>query len=82
MVAKKKLLRYGTGELTMRSYRKRQIVKIFKTARAKAKNFYKLRDIYVFKQKFEFADKVQGRAFGSILYYLHKIRKVRNHLEG
>jgi len=55
----------------MKSYRKRQIIKIFKITRAKAKNFYKLRDIYVFKQKFEFADKVQGRAFGSIMYHLH-----------
>lgn len=61
----------------MRSYRKRQIIKIFKTTRAKAKRLYSLcLTDKSYNRAFVCADKVQGRAFGSILYYLHKIRKI------
>ena len=56
----------------MRSYRKRQIIKIFKTTRAKAKRLYSLtltdKD---YKKAFECAEKVQGRAFGSVMYHSH-----------
>lgn len=61
----------------MRSYRKRQIVKIYKLTRAKAVRLYPLREIdNAYKKAFECADRVQGRAFGSVMYHLHKIRKV------
>lgn len=67
----------------MRSYRKRQIIKIFKTTRAKAKRLYSLREIdNAHKQAFECADRVHGRAFGSVMYHLHKIRKVIEIQEG
>lgn len=60
----------------MKSYRKRQMIKIFKKKRAKAKRLYSLMlTDNAYKQAFECADKVQGRAFGSVLYYLHKIKK-------
>ena len=56
----------------MRSYRKRQIIKIFKTARAKAKRFYPLLLDEYYNKKIECADRLQCRAFGSVMYHLHK----------
>ena len=48
------------------------MIKIFKTARAKAKRFYPMLLDEYYNKKFECADKVQGRAFGSVMYHLHR----------
>ena len=61
----------------MRSYRKRQMVKIYKKTRRKCIRLFSLacRD-KSYAGKYTTVERVHGRAFGSILYYLHKIRKV------
>lgn len=57
----------------MRSYRKRQIIKIFKITRAKAKRLYSLMlTDNAYKQAFKSVDTLHGRAFGSVMYHLHK----------
>lgn len=58
----------------MRSYRKRQVIKIFKTTRAKAKRLYSLcLTDKSYNRAFVCADRVHGRAFGSIMYHSYKI---------
>ena len=57
----------------MRNYRKRQIIKIFKITRAKAKRLYSLMlTDNAYNRAFVCADRVHGRAFGSVMYHLHK----------